>query len=263
VTIAYSASGQPLWTNFVSNSGFANNYVSAAAASPDGSVYITGISSDVLPDGAQVSGGITVGYSGNGLALWTNTYGATYSESEISRAIAVGGDGVAYVTLLSSSNGNSQYATIAYGSEGIALWTNCYTGMPGSTEDPTALAVDRFDNVYVTGPNATVAYASDGMPLWTNVCNGDLSELSAIATDNWSDCFVAFSAAGALGWSEMETVRYDPTGLPLWTNFVGGEMFGTFARSIAVDASGDVYVTAEDVTTNQDADFWLCGLICG
>jgi len=113
VTIAYSTGGQPLWTNSVYNSGFANNYASAAAASPDGSVYITGISSDVLPGGYQETGGITVGYSSNGLALWTNTYGAAYSETDISRAIAVGSDGIAYVILLSSSKGNSQYATIA------------------------------------------------------------------------------------------------------------------------------------------------------
>jgi hypothetical protein len=241
VTLAYSRGGQPLWTNYYSN-GQGDEYASATAVAPDGSVYVTG-----YEDGAY----LTLGYSSNGITQWTNSY-TGYNGNNIVKGIGVGSHGSVFVTGGSTSNGDFQFATVAYRSNGIPLWTNRYTGAPDSTETVTAMAIDQSDNVYVVGDYAAVAYTAGGTPLWTNA----FDELAAaIAVDRWSNCCVAGSISGDLGWSEIQTVKYAPNGQPLWTNLAGGLPFGSSPNAITTDPYGDVYVTGENITTNEGGDY--------
>jgi hypothetical protein len=72
------------------------------------------------------------------------------------------------------------YVTIKYSSAGAPLWTNWYDA-PGKHDYATAVALDRSNNVIVTGYSrdlafmsdyATIKYSSAGVPLWTNRYNG-------------------------------------------------------------------------------------------
>ncbi len=83
----------------------------------------------------------------------------------------------------------------------MPLWTNHFIGPIG--DQPTALAVDRSGNVFVTGYTynpgayfdyATVAYSGAGAPLWTNLYNGlgnEIDEALAVAVDGNGNVFVA------------------------------------------------------------------------
>src|SRR5207247_5754254 len=82
-------------------------------------------------------------------ALWTNRYngGAT--------AIALDRNGNVFVTGTSfgSAGAPFDYATIAYSSAGVPLWTNRFNGFNGYP----AMAVDSSGNVFVAGTSAGIS----------------------------------------------------------------------------------------------------------
>src|SRR5436190_407960 len=96
--------------------------------------------------------------------------------------MAVDGRGNVFVTGYSyGTNGNIDYATIAYSGTGVPLWTNRYNGPANYYDQAIAVAVDGSGNVFVTGSSlgtnghtdyATIAYSGTGVPLWTNRYNG-------------------------------------------------------------------------------------------
>ena len=112
--------------------------------------------------------------------------------------------------------GFADYVTIAYSGAGVPLWTNRYDG-PGNDQDiAKAVAVDANGNVFVTGSS----YGS-----------GD---------NHWDYATIAYSGAG----------------LPLWTNRYNGPANGDDAAcAVAVDASGNVFVTGSSRGSLDDFDF--------
>src|SRR5207249_691832 len=124
----------------------------------------------------------TIAYSSAGVALWTNRYNGPASGYDEAFAIAADGNGRVFVTGQSEGMGtDADYATIAYSSAGVGLWTNHYNGPGNGSDVADAVAVGSNGNVYVTGYSsgsssgqdyATVAYSSAGVPLWTNRYNG-------------------------------------------------------------------------------------------
>src|SRR5262245_65746986 len=84
VTLAYSNSGVPLWTN---RYNLNNDRSVDLAVGPEGNVYVTGSSSGAATMFA------TVAYSSAGVPLWTNRYFPGTPS-----ALAVGSNGTVYVT---------------------------------------------------------------------------------------------------------------------------------------------------------------------
>ena len=73
--------------------------------------------------------------------------------------------GNVFVTGYSDRGGfTNDFATVAYSSAGVALWTNRYEG-PGDYNEPFALTVDSSGNVIVTG----CSDAGDGNYDWATV----------------------------------------------------------------------------------------------
>ena len=80
-------------------------------------------------------------------------------------------NGNVYVT-----GGDSEFNTVKYNSVGDSIWSAIFTRPQGSAH-PTALVVDGFGNVYVTGRTvnagytgqeyATVKYNPSGHELWS------------------------------------------------------------------------------------------------
>jgi hypothetical protein len=259
VTIAYSSSGAPLWTNLYSGPGNQNNVVKALAVDASGNVYVTGWS-DTISLGAEWA---TVAYSAIGIPLWTNRYN-NLSLSSISVALAIGVDnsnGNVYATGYSAGPGTGpDYTTIAYSQRGFPLWTNRYNGPGNSTDKAQAVAVDSSSgNVYITGYSynsasnfeyATLAYSSNGVPLWTNryKAPGSFdSAAEAIALDPTGDvCVSGYSYAQGTK-DDYATIAYSSSGTPLWTNRYNGPANGhdyvPNSACLAVGPDGATYVT--------------------
>ena len=259
-TIAYSSGGVGLWTNRFGGSAGGDDYPQAIATDGVGHVYVTGYARDI-GSGWDYA---TIAYSSAGVALWTNLYDGPTNSDDEALAMAVDGSGNVYVTGISSGANYPvyDYATIAYSSAGVPLWTNRYNGPGDDNDEPIDVAVDATGIVYVTGSSVrsvvypyeyydwtTIAYSSTGVPLWTNrYDNGQVAfGVKALAVGGGNVYLTGSPLGGGGGYT---TIAYSSAGMALWTNHHEGPVGGGDAQAVAVDGTGNVIVTGSTPTTN-------------
>lgn len=253
VTIKYSGAGLPLWTNRYSGFGYAPDGARAVAVNTNGDVYVTG--------GSQNTNSYydiaTIAYSSSGVAMWTNIYNGSGNGWDEAKSVAVGESGRVFVLGYSEGNLTSaDYVTLAYASSGVPLWTNRYNGPGNDWDDVVAIVLDGFENVLVSGYSpgtgsdadfATIKYTSTGVPLWTRRYNGPANgrdEVRGLAVDLSGNVFVAGESVGNGSDYDYAIVAYSSTGVALWTNRYNGPANRyDGARAVAVDRSGNVFVT--------------------
>src|SRR5579859_8195635 len=162
-----------------------------------------------------------------GVSLWTNRYNGPANGDDYARAIVVDSNGNVFVTGSSSVGSSDDYATIAYSSAGVPLWTNRYNGPGNSYDEADAITVDSSGNVFVTGSSTgsggypdytTIAYSNAGGPLWRNRYKGLTNGYdgpSGIAVDRSGNVFVTGSSMGSSSnYYDYATIAYSSAGLP-------------------------------------------------
>ena len=264
VTTSRAADGTPVWTNLFNGAANSEDVAHALAMDASGNVVVTGHS---FGSGGTVDYA-TIKYSGAGVPLWTNIYNGAANNTDIARALAVDGSGNVLVTGDSLGSSNYDYATIKYSSAGVPIWTNRFNGAANRDDGAEALAVDGNGNVLVTGYStasngysdyATIKYSSAGVPLWTNRFNGTANRddhARALAVDGSGNVVVTGYSTAANGSYDYPTIKYSSAGLPLWTNLSSRTVNGIAqAQSLAVDGSGNVYVTGSSEAANGFDDY--------
>jgi hypothetical protein len=183
-TVKYDTNGNALWTARFAGAGFNSNFPSAIAIDASSNVYVTGAlcTRELEPPCDQYgcyclnSDYATIKYDPNGTQLWLARYNGGGS-GQGATAIAVDQNGNVYVT--GSSHGPDSdfyvhYATLKYDTNGNAIWVARYNG-PGGSDFASAIGVDSFGNVYITGTSvsvnglydyATIKYDSAGNQIW-------------------------------------------------------------------------------------------------
>jgi uncharacterized delta-60 repeat protein len=232
------------------------------AADPYGHVIVAG---DTLT-GATGRDWITVKYSADGVAVWTNRYNGPGNDLDFVKGLVADGSGNVFVTGESDgTNGFSDFATVAYSGTGVPLWTNRYDGGGGGDDQANAIALDISGNVIVTGAArsalfgplsmVTIAYSPLGLPLWTNrytrAASGDSG--TDVVTDHVGNVLIAgYSSVSSSNSYDFTTVAYSGAGVPLWTNIYDGPGHGwDMATAIGVSASGDVFVAGHAITVSS------------
>jgi hypothetical protein len=160
VTIKYSAAGMPLWTNLYGAEGI-GDFARALALDGSGNVLVTGFSQNPANYLRNI---VTIKYSNDGTALWTNRYAGPGDPRDTPHAMAVDSNGNVFVTGSSSDSYSGDSITIAYSSSGIPLWTNRYYGPAGHNDAGYELAVLGVGQIVVLGSSsgdfATLKYDS-------------------------------------------------------------------------------------------------------
>jgi len=280
-TIKYYANGDTAWLRRYNGTGNLDDGALAIAVDGSGNVYVTGTSygSGIDYDYA------TIKYYPDGDTAWVRRY--TGYAGAVAYAIAVDGSGNVYVTGLSSvwSGIDHDYATIKYYPDGDTAWTRRYNG-PGNLDDGAlAIAVDGSGNVYVTGKSygsrtginydyATIKYYANGGTAWVRRYNGpgnSHDEAYAIAVDGSGNVYVTGESYGSGIGDDFATIKYYPNGDTAWVRrYNGPGNYYDRANAIAVDDSGNVYVTGESCGSGEDYDYatikyvqYLCGDVSG
>lgn len=243
VTIAYSNSGLPLWTNRYRKFGSLWGYTKAIVTSGVGNVFVSAYDSDGSNSHNDFA---TIGYSGMGVPLWTNHYSAAGGFDNFAAASAVDAAGNVAVTGSSHlGSGPYDWATISYSSNGLPRWTNLFNGFGNGNDGPKAVAVTTNGHIIVTGYTlgsndggecTTIAFDQAGQLLWANRCG---ISVASMAADSEGHIFVT----GVLG-SDFATIAYSAAGVPFWTNYYDGPGHSADApAAVTVDVDGNVIVT--------------------
>jgi uncharacterized delta-60 repeat protein len=147
-----------------------------------------------------------------------------------------------------------------------------YNGPGNGLDQSVAVVLDISANVYVTGNSnggsstnddfATIKYNAYGVQQWVARYNGTgsyIDQAKGIALDAANNVYVT-------GWSYMEpglecgtpdyvTIKYNNNGVQQWVaKYNGTGNSDDFANALAVDASGNVYVTGSSIGSSTGAD---------
>jgi uncharacterized delta-60 repeat protein len=260
-TIKYNSAGEQQWVARYNGPGNLGDEATAIAVDASGNVYVTGGSSS-SPGNSDYA---TIKYNSSGEQQWVARYSGGADYGDFANAIAVDNSGNVYVTG-SSGYGNSDYATIKYNSSGEQQWVARYDGPGHNLDAAYAIAVDSSGNVYVTGFSsgidldyATIKYNSAGQQQWVARYNGPANrfdEAAAIAIDGFGNVYVTGESLGSDSGLDFVTIKYNSSGQEQWVARYNGPANGhDAAHAIAVDSSGNVYVTGFSEGSRSSGDY--------
>jgi uncharacterized delta-60 repeat protein len=265
-TIKYNGAGVEQWIALYSGPSSGNDYTTDLAVDANGNVYVTGAS---VGSNSSFDYG-TVKYNSAGVQQWVARYNGPANSRDLANALAV--DPVSeevYVTGASQGIGSAyDYATIKYNNAGVEQWVARHNGPGNSDDQASALALDPASgDVYVTGESvssgsdyATIKYNSAGVQQWEAryLRPGDfLEKPPVLALSPAGNIFVAGQTLGASGSLDFLTISHDNFGSVQWAVTYNGphQRSSDEAVALAVDATGNVYVTGWSTTTNSSTDY--------
>jgi hypothetical protein len=200
--------------------------------------------------------------------LWVARYNGSANDADYASATAVDSQGNVYVTGYAQEQGNGlDYVTLKYNSAGALLWRATYNGPSDSDDQALAIALDSAGNVYVTGASrssggldyATIKYATNGNRLWVARYNGSAGRddrPAALAVDVNGNVFVTGASKNSSDRFTCLTLKYDRNGSQVWFGrYIGPGNSGDEAQSVALDTTGNIYVTAKSKGNGTDFDY--------
>jgi hypothetical protein len=200
---------------------------------------------------------------------WIERYNGTANSSDRAVAIAVDASGYVYVTGESLTPGdNLDYCTIKYSSSGTRLLILKYNGPADSTDFATCIAIDNSGNIIVSGGSigndgsydyCTIKYNNSGLVQWIQRYNGTTNgndEVRKIAVDYSGNVYITGMSEGSGPGHDYCTIKYNSSGIQQWVKrYDGTANNNDGALSIAVDNSGNVYVTGDCMNTGTSFDY--------
>jgi hypothetical protein len=263
-TIKYDSLGVEQWVARYNGPGNYRDEAMDIAIDNAGNVYVTGTSTG----GGTYCDYATIKYDSAGVEQWVARYDGGISDNDLAFAIAIDDSCNIYVAGRSMGSGTYfDYVTVKYDASGMEQWVERYNGPGNGFDQPYDIAVDGAGNVYVTGKSpgiggdrdyATVKYNSAGVKQWVARYDGPASDndvAKALVIDNVCAIYVTGSSRGSATDKDYATIKYDSSGTQQWVSRYNGPVdLNDYARAIAIDSAGSIYVTggSTGVGTRQD-----------
>jgi uncharacterized delta-60 repeat protein len=276
-TVKYDANGNELWVAYYNGSGNTNDFATSIAVDVSANIYVTGVS------GKNIA---TVKYDSEGHQLWKATYVTLYGVipgnldfflMHQTPSVAVDGSGNVYVAGTQMTLDGSDYVTIKYNASGTQVWLKTYDTPSNPAYDidvATQVALDDSGNAYVTGfvaqnspydyGYATIKYNPAGTRLWVTIY-GEVGPLLArdayvpsMAVDASGNVYVTGPRLqqGEAFVMDYATIKYDTNGNQLWVAaYDGPGNSDDVPKAIALDTSGNVYVTGGSIGIGSAGDY--------
>jgi len=265
-TVKYDSAGTQQWVKRWEQSG--TDLAMDLAVDGSGNVYVTG-RSDYW--GGTADDIWTVKYDTDGNFKWSERYNGPGNNTDWPQDITVVGSSAIYVAGYSYQGASTgiDYTMVRYGSDGKEWWVHNMNCTANGQDEALAVAVDGSDNSYFTGycdnggtnldDYATVKLDALGVSGWTRYYNSGTNHTDYgldVAVDGSGNVYVTGTSYS--GWStgyDYATVKYDSAGTQQWVKTYNGTGNGWDGdTALALDGSGNVYVTGGSIGTGGEDD---------
>jgi hypothetical protein len=274
----FSSTGDLIWNTFLGDSN--QNIGYDIAVDSDSNVYVSG--SSPYTWGAPVDvdhgeGGVLLKLDSNGDLLWNTFMGSDVAGMVIdATSIYIsGGSGSTWGDEpLNDFAGGSDISVAKFNrTNGHLTWNTFYGGAVG--DYALGMTIDGSGNLYVTGEGHSWGHPvqesngawegfllkmdSSGTLIWNTFMGGEVVDAcTAVAVDGSGNVYVAGHSNYPWGsptpaftaWEEAFVAKLDSTnGCLTWNAFLGGSNGDDAGNAIAVDNSGNIYVTGHSTAT--------------
>lgn len=240
------------WITRYNSASNGNEAPTCMITDKQGNMYVAGYTISPSSDHDY----FTIKYNSSGEELWKSVYNGNGNKADQVNAIAIDASGNVYVT--GSATGENEMldiVTIKYSPKGEQLWAARFNGPENGNDGSVAIVTDTENNLYVTGYCAgseesveicTFKYNSkDGSLMWKSVFNNPIKDVdypTAMAIDNNNNIYVTGYSHYTSAGNDYITIKYTLNGAQIWAKTYGGKSDDK-ASAIAIDASGNIYVT--------------------
>jgi uncharacterized delta-60 repeat protein len=257
VDIKYSSSGVQQWASYYIPPGRQSSYATKIAVDSIGNTYLGGYSF-VSAFSLHTEDYLAAKFDSNGVRQWINFYNGTGNDRDEGYGIAIDNSGNSFITGLSYAgyiSGTCDYATVKYNPVGVQQWVARYNNPVNSNDYISAMKIDNAGNIYVagtsdgqaTGPDIVlIKFTPAGDTTWVSRYNGPTNSVdnaTCLDIDSSGNIYV-----GGVSWSpsfqydRYVTQKYNSSGSLQWSSTLDEGGYANIVNSIAVDASGNVYV---------------------
>ena len=264
---------------------------SSVAVDKDGNIFTTGDTGGAL-DGTNAGGSdiFLIKWNPDRSKAWTRQWGT--GEDDYGDAVAVDSNGNIFVT--GNTNGafpgylnpyddegesSSDIFLAKWNADGTLAWTKQW-GIEKLGDYGTSVAVDKNDNIFVTGVTTgdldgntnmgsgdifLTKWNPDGTKAWTKLWGTSKSDQGeSVAVDSNGNIFATgethgdFDGSTNSGELDIFLTKWDPEGNKEWAKLWGTDNFD-YGESVAVDSNGYIFVAGRtlgnlDGNTNMGRD---------
>ena len=263
----YDTYGSEVWTRTYNGAAYGWDQGYGITVDGSGNVYVTGCEK-VTDEGNNIW---VRKYDTDGEEVWTRTYNGLANDFDAGNGITVDGSGNVYVTGYETVTEEGMNIWVRkYDTDGNELWTRTYNGAANAVDYGQGIAVDGSGNVYVTGFETVFGerkniwvrkYDTDGEEVWTRTYNGLANDFDAgngITVDGSGNVYVTGYETVTEEGMNIWVRKYDTDGNELWTRTYNGAANAVdYGQGIAVDGSGNVYVTGYEEVTEEGMNIWV------
>jgi hypothetical protein len=278
-TVKYTPDGTGVWTNQFTRP---DSQPRAIAVNSPGDVYVAAIS-----PGTNGWDFLTIKLDGSsGRPIWEMRHNSPHGFPFVFGMALDSTENICIAGRIPSLR-DDDFITIKYNSAGRELWAVRYDGALHGHDSAKAIAIDREDNVYVTGESdgevfdpiyipveyssfSTIKYSPDGVQVWAARYE-PASAAADIAVDGEGNVFVFAQTE-----SQCVTVKYNSAGMLQWDRRFGSDAgYGEIdAARISIFGDSNIVVTGTvevrgddsptDIITvaynTEGAELWLARL---
>lgn len=263
----YGSNGFPIWLfpAVIHGTGNGPQTLSNLGFDAQGNVFVSGATLNSANNYDFVTLKLD---SLTGVRHWVQEEQTAFQGNDVPTAMAFNEDQDVQITGKMWDGADYDFMTLCYaGSTGLKEWPPAvFDSGPATLDVPTAMAVDRWDHITVTGYSSkdsksvysTLQYeCKTGALRWGPVSFGDLGENipTAVGLDRHGNVFVSGYSVDTVGRNTFVTLKYHrTTGRLLWSASYKA-LYGSYPVGLAVDADGDLAVTGMMTTQFANTNY--------
>jgi len=252
--VRYDSSGNELWANQYGVAA-GPNIGRALLVAANGDVFVGG-----NDGGGNASGNMCVRkLDASGNVLWTATFDGAAGAYDYVYALAQAGNGdIVAVGSTTTAATTTDFALMRVDASGSVLWTREVDGGTNQNDTAFSVAIDAAGNAYAAGQMTTGANGLDqairaydpaGNLLWSSVRDGSAHGADVfrkVAVDRFGRAIAMGGLTQTGAGSDFSVVAYAVGGGVAWARAWGGAAnLDDLARGLAIDATGNVYVSGQ------------------